>query len=84
MDKFGIFNVLNSLLSGFGKDGISEESSSDANPAGQNNTQNKKPANPDIQGKTQKPLSPPLQSSMLNVLNSHDAFIKRVREKNKK
>lgn len=84
MDKFGIFNVLNSLLSGFGKDDISEESSSDANSAGQNNPQNKKPANPDIQGKTQKTLSPPLQSSMLNVLNSHDAFIKRVREKNKK
>lgn len=84
MDKFGIFNILNSLLSGFGKDGISEESSPDVNSAGQNNPQNKKSANPDIQGKTQKPLSPPLQSSMLNVLNSHDAFIKRVREKNKK
>jgi len=83
MDKFGIFNVLNSLLSGYGKDSRPEESPSDANFAGQKTPQNQNSAKSDAEGKAQKPLSPPLQSSMLNVLNSHDAFIRRVREKNK-
>ena len=95
MDKFGIFKLLNSflgqndnsspqssaenssfnngitdLLSSFLKGGIKENSSS--NPE----TTTPKKTTPDR-------TFAPLQSSMLSTMNSHDEFIKRVKEKNK-
>ena len=95
MDKFGIFKLLNSflgqdgnspsqsgtenssfnngvtdLLSSFLKGGIKENSSSNPEKAAP-----KKP--------TPDRAFAPLQRSMLSTMNSHDEFIKRVKEKNK-
>ena len=83
MDKFGIFNLLNSFLSVYQKN---KTAGSDVNApkdsAAQNAAPKPRPA------ETAKPVpprakEPPLQASMLNVIYSHDAFVRRVREKNK-
>lgn len=83
MDKFGIFNLLNSFLSVYQKNKTAD---SDVNTpkdsAAQNAAPKPRPA------ETAKPVpprakEPPLQASMLNVIYSHDAFVRRVREKNK-
>ncbi len=71
MDKFGIFNLLNSFL-GFAsekKDGDNADSS----PAPRYST-------PDIPA--EKPEFLPLQQGMLSTMRTHDEFVKRVREKN--
>lgn len=78
MDKFGIFNVLNSFLNGFAGNNREEAASAEKSPDEQ------KPRKDGSSADRAKPIAPPLQSSMLNVLNSHDAFIRRVREKNGK
>lgn len=91
MDKFGIFNLLNSFFplngSSSSNNSQSEEKNSDpnANPLSgilnalngniqKNSTAEKK------ENQLPKP-APPLQSGMLSIMNSHDAFIKRVKEK---
>ena len=83
MDKFGIFNLLNSFLSVYQK---KKTADSDVNApkdsAAESSAPKPRPA------ETAKPVpprakEPPLQASMLNVIYSHDAFVRRVREKNK-
>ena len=72
MDKFGVFNLLGSLLSK-----TQQENSSPTNQflsTDHNNTE-----------RNTKSLTPPhpLQSGMINTMTSHDEFIKRVKQKNK-
>ncbi|MBR1983443.1 MAG: hypothetical protein IKA12_02020 [Clostridia bacterium] len=73
MDKFGVFNLLSSLLSK-----SQQENSSSTNIVTPDDTQNTK--------QPPKHLDPPLplQASMINTMTSHDEFIKRVKQKNKK
>ena len=85
MDKFGVFNILNSLFA------LSEKNSS-------NEKTNQSPLNLDKilsslmpktpQAQTQKeaPLQEkrqfaPLQASMLATMQSHEQFVKRVKER---
>ena len=86
MDKFGIFKLLNSFLSKNSQSETKDTSSSDniADTIGsifsslssqQNNVQTTQKETPALK-------NPPLQSSMLSTLNNHDAFIKRVKERN--
>ena len=88
MDKFGIFKILNSFFNFYEQNkNASQENqpnmfnsllSSLTNPKDQN-------TQPQVQKKQENSPSPahPLQSSMLSVMNSHDQFVKRVKEKNK-
>ncbi len=71
MDKFGIFNLLNSFL-GFANE-KKESENGVSSPAPRYST-------PDVP--TEKPKFLPLQQGMLSVMRSHDEFVKRVREKN--
>ena len=72
MDKFGIFNLLGSLLNK-----NSQENTPSAPIFTTNDTL--KPE------RNTKNLTPPLplQSSMINTMTNHDEFIKRVKQKNK-
>ena len=78
MDKFGIFNLLSSFL------GQSFRSSGE-NPA--DYSYSAPPAFPDkseTAAAEKRATLPPLQNSMLKVMQSHNEFVKRVREKHKK
>lgn len=83
MDKFGIFNLLNSLVNG-----------NTATPDAQSERNNlindllgalAKPKKQAEEIKSKAPDSPaaPLQSGMLRAMASHDALVKRVKEKAK-
>ena len=50
---------------------------------GQSGTQNQSPQQKTQQPQKHCPPPRPLQASMLNVMNSHDEFIKRVQSRNK-
>lgn len=87
MDKFGIFNLLNSFFT----PAKPQNQQSDTNFSAPTNnandflsgllnsissSNNEKKQQPPPQNKA--PAHPPLQSGMINVMNNHDAFIKRV------
>lgn len=82
MDKFGIFNIINSLLGG-------KTSASDNETTQSPNLNNLLSALTTPKPQSEKPtnttLTPPLplQTSMISTMNGHDEFIKRVMEKNK-
>ena len=95
MDKFGIFNILNSFFNK--KEQTNEQAS--PSPTKTNGEQtdflssllNSLSAKPQPQQTTPKPqqkITPPpqipLQSQMLNTMRSHDDFIKRVQENQQK
>ncbi len=95
MDKFGIFNLLNSFLNFSNNDTQNKTAQTD------NNSDKNSPSFKDLlsvlspslnnENKEQHPIkkdgkklsSPPLQLGMLNTLKSHDDFIKRVKQNNK-
>lgn len=79
MDKFGIFNLLKGLLS----QGNSQNSNNtDGILDGiLNSVSQPKEETPKEEQKKQS--FPPLQSQMLNVMKSHDDFIKRVNKNSK-
>mgnify|MGYP003292175421 CR=1 FL=1 len=100
MDKFGIFNLINSFLnfSNANQGENSPSTSFEKQPSSNNILSalteliNK---NSTASGTSQTPPSPapknqkevsapplPLQSQMLSTMNSHDDFVKRVKEKN--
>ena len=83
MDKFGIFNILNSLLSSKSDNTAQNPpTSTDANNLLSSLLSPKKQEEPP---KKPQPTSfAPIQSSMLSTMNSHDEFIKRVMTKNDK
>ena len=91
MDKFGIFNLINALLP---KDGESKtENLSDKTDTENAISSLFSSIKNNFSGKTDAPLKPekstqrvpksvpPLQTKMLSTMNSHDEFIKRVKEK---
>lgn len=72
MDKFGIFNLLGSLLNK-----SNQENSSPANDFGSISTDQ-------VKEKTDVFTAPlPLQAGMIDTMTNHDEFIKRVKQKNK-
>lgn len=94
MDKFGIFKLLNSFLNFYEQN----KTSSNAQPPEQKNEQNatktdnfsdllsgifKNQSTPTTTPTPTKKSFAPLQSSMLYTMNSHDEFIKRVKQNNK-
>ena len=87
MDKFGIFNLLNSFFS-FNK-AESGQSENNANQPADllGNLLSTFSNNKSSENKPEKtPLSSPmpLQNSMLSTINSHDQIVKRVRENSAK
>ncbi len=96
MDKFGIFNLLNSFL-GSTLNNSNTNSDTTAHEDGKKSTtlndlfsalspilgNNNKKENNETQNKTtsENKKHAPLQSGMLNTIKSHDDFIKRVKEK---
>ena len=87
MDKFGIFNLLNSLLNNF--------SSNSRQPNQQENTPPfERLPNSDSSGQFSNekglgkkssntpPPAPPLQNFMLSTITEHDKFVKRVQKNN--
>ena len=94
MDKFGIFNLLNSFFPLNSQK--NENSTVNSNASGLANSlisslgknlfsstsmQNGEQAKTNENQKQTVPL--PLQKNMLLTINSHDEFVKRVKEKNK-
>mgnify|MGYP004569053745 CR=1 FL=1 len=70
MDKFGIYNLLNSFLGAFSAPKPENGAPTpDRAPAGNENA-SAPPA-----------VFPPLQAGMLSVMREHDEFIKRVKAK---
>lgn len=96
MDKFGIFNLLNSF---FPLNAQNSEQSSDLKSTNglANNlisslgkslfsqTNTAQAGTTSLQKESKQVLSPhPLQKGMLSTINSHDEFVKRVKEKHEK
>ncbi len=84
MDKFGIFNLLNSFFSLSKPENQKTDGNSTPNGDLLGNlissfTNSKKPENKSEKSVSAPPL--PLQNSMLSTINSHDAIVKRVKEK---
>lgn len=78
MEKFGIFNILSSLLGGndTAKQGNTREIGNDFPPSDMKN-------NESVLAEKRATFAP-LQNSMLMTMRNHDEFVKRVRAKNKK
>ena len=87
MDKFGIFNLLNSFFT----PAKPQTQQSDTNFTAPTNNANdflsgllnslsssNNDKNQQLPPQNKAPSHPPLQSGMINVMNNHDAFIKRV------
>lgn len=96
MDKFGIFKLLNSFFNFYEQSkstsstqenkhsgGFSDFLSAFNSQQNQTTTQNVNATNP-AEKKTAERVLPPLQTSMLSTMNSHDEFIKRVKNRNNK
>lgn len=83
MDKFGIFNLLNSLFSANPSqtNGDSQNTSKENSILSSLFSSDNQPQPP--KEKTPEPFLP-LQASMVSTMTSHDEFVKRVKEKNKK
>ncbi len=96
MDKFGIFKLLNSFLSQNGQNNTSQTENplgaqNNENPLAtllnsltkgtKSSADNISPPAPKTQNDNK--TFAPLQSAMLSTMNSHDQFVKRVKEKNK-
>lgn len=80
MDKFGIFNLLNSFFSFVGtpKDDNTQSGSSDLVKNLLSSLGNKTPEKKEENHKKSTQPPRPLQVNMLSTINSHDALIKRV------
>ena len=97
MDKFGIFNLLNSFLNFNNAKNEQNPKNENSNTASETqplaqglaNLFSSLNGNPNAQKTTsqpqqaQQPKPPvmPLQNSMLSTMNSHDEFVKRVKRK---
>ena len=90
MDKFGIFNLLNSF---FPLTSQKNQVEPNANPVSNdflsslltsftNNSSSNKPEN-DKQQKVVSSAPHPLQEQMLLTVSNHDAFVKRVKQNTK-
>ena len=79
MDKFGIYNLLNSFLGAFGAQ--KSESGDRAADSFSARTEQKPEPNPSPAPATPPAVFPPLQAGMLSVMREHDEFIKRVKAK---
>ena len=77
MEKFGIFNILSSLL---GADKAPTDKNSPEN-VGDTASSSKSDNAPSAE---KRATFAPLQNSMLKTMRNHDEFVKRVQEKNKK
>lgn len=92
MDKFGVFKLLNSFFNFYEQNkgnfanNPTQDKSAEQNPLSDvlSMISNKNQHNKNNQPQAKKPEKTyaPLQSSMLSTMNSHDEFIKRVKEKN--
>ena len=96
MDKFGIFKLLNSFFNFYEQSKSTSSTQENKNSGGfsdflsafnsqqnQPQTQNVSAPNP-AEKKPAERVLPPLQTSMLSTMNSHDEFIKRVKNRNNK
>ena len=92
MDKFGIFNLLNSFLnfSNNQTENKSEQNDTSANKNSPNLKDLLSPLSSLLNGeKKEQPsikkerVTIPLQAGMLSTLKTHDEFIKRVKQNNK-
>ena len=87
MDKFGIFNLLNSFLGLYDKSQNAVKNENDTQPTVSSAASSPKNEPTAPQSASQKNthstsrVAPPLQAGMLTVMRSHDEFIKRVKEK---
>lgn len=72
MDKFGVFNILSSLLSKTQQD-VPTNSNDSATSTMEKTQQSTNPLTPPL----------PLQVGMINTMTSHDELIKRVKQKHK-
>ncbi|MBQ8427325.1 MAG: hypothetical protein IJX16_06180 [Clostridia bacterium] len=95
MDKFGIFKLLNSFFNLYGQK-PPEEKANSSTDSGQSSSvfsdllkslSSKAPANNTDKNSTKnsdgvKSSFMPLQADMIKTMNSHDEFIKRVKQKN--
>ncbi len=84
MDKFGIFNLLNSFFSANGQknqDSPNQSANTDNLLSSLFSSLNnqKKPENNAIKPIPTINVSPPLQQSMLSTMKNHDNFVKRVK-----
>ncbi|MBQ3115952.1 MAG: hypothetical protein IJC07_02880 [Clostridia bacterium] len=93
MDKFGIFNLISSLVNQNStlKNPLEQQQKGDPTPLGDllnslintNSTPTKNKTSPESP-KNKPYLSPPLSSQMLSTMTSHDQFINRVKSRHKK
>ena len=90
MDKFGIFNLLGSLINQNSQNAnistIKNEEKKDALStliSSLLQTKNTTSPQPKVQAEEKKIL-PPLNAKMLSTMNSHDEFIKRVNSRAQK
>lgn len=87
MDKFGVFNLLNSLFALNGKNSATTNQNQQSFNLDKllNSLLPKKEQNSSQETTKQPEIKQfaPLQASMLATMHSHEQFVKRVKEKNK-
>lgn len=88
MDKFGIFNLLNSFLNLNGNNQQPNTNNESTSPQPENNGLNAlfSAIKGDNNAKTKpsattQTISKPLQSDMLKTMTNHDEFVRRVKSK---
>lgn len=82
MDKFGVLNLLNSLIGVYEKN-KSQNSAASPSENSQPSAPNLAPSAEKNNPESKKPVAaPPLQRSMIKTLDCHDAFIERVKNRN--
>ena len=82
MEKFGIFNILSSLL---GNSNALNGQKNDQNSYPSINFSRSEQSNGSENSVAEKRATfAPLQNSMLSTMRSHEEFVKRVRAQNKK
>ena len=84
MNKFGIFNLLNSFFQLTPQQNSSTSENSNASPdllSSLISSLTKPPEQKNAPSKIEPKPFLPLQQSMLSTISSHDEFVKRVKEK---
>lgn len=82
MDKFGVFNLLNSLISVYEKTKSQNSSASAAENTSPSSVGDAPSALKSAPTTEKNKPAPPIQRSMIRTLDSHDAFVERVRKRN--
>ena len=85
MDKFGVFNLINSFLTYYKNSATKNPQDNNSGSVANTFTAPVVPSNPSsADNHTEKPSAKPPVLELFNAMSSHEEFVKRVLKNNKK